>query len=273
MEEDKVSLRSLLTGMFNSTNSKVSSFVNRFYKNDGPSVLVGIWAARLQNTRHFQTLVNAAVDIAIDRGQKELTQMAEIPELRHPANAIQLDKVENFTMAFIQQHYEESVPMILRIVTGLATANPLKEASSTIVREEILEKPWFIVYDNINFPNRKSDQWIDNTDTFENRTTATIVICDKFPHARSIVASYERLCFQDLTPGASSREHLKTVSKHILVDVLRRSYTTYQDCSISVPTLSPLPTSKTITYPLPSMHIDQSSTVGNLEVINTIIKD
>ncbi|KAG0009475.1 hypothetical protein BGZ81_003375, partial [Podila clonocystis] len=141
------------------------------------------------------------------------------------------------------------------------------------VREEILEKPWFIVYDNINFPNRKSDQRIDNTDTFENGTTATIIICDKFPLARSIVGSYERLCFQDLTPGASSREHLKTVSKHILVDVLRRSYTTYQDCSVLVPTLSPLPVSKTVTYPLPSMHIDQSSTVGNLEVINTIIKD
>lgn len=40
-----------------------------------------------------------------------------------------------------------------------------------------------------------------------------------------------------------------------------------------VPTLSPLTVSKTIAYPLPSMKIDQSSTVGNLEVIDTIIKD
>ena len=59
MVDQQISLRSLLSGLLDSTDSKVKSFANRFYKNDGPSVLVGIWAARLKNTQHFKTLCNS----------------------------------------------------------------------------------------------------------------------------------------------------------------------------------------------------------------------
>ncbi|KAG0247890.1 hypothetical protein BG011_000766 [Mortierella polycephala] len=334
MAKHQISLRSLLSALFDSTDSEVNSYANRFYKNDGPSVLVGIWAARL-STQQFKTLAEAAADVVVNHGRTELKRMTQIPELRHPANAIQLDKVEDFTLAFIQKHFG---PLIFRVMTGLATGNQLKEPSSTVVmicsvllflqsqksnhfqmmmglylysagcpsgiadvlsqagistsrssilealkgmtaaaltkvRKEILEKPWFIVYDNINFPSRKSDQRIDNTDTFENGTTATVVICDAFPSAGNIKASYEMLCLDDLIPDKSSLKCLETVSKHILVDVLGRSCTTYQDCLKSVPAINPLAVSKTTTYPLPSMHIDQSSVVGNMEVIDTIIKD
>ncbi|KAG0316176.1 hypothetical protein BG000_004964, partial [Podila horticola] len=118
-----------------------------------------------------------------------------------------------------------------------------------------------------------SDQHVDNTDSFENGATATVVMCDTFPRSGNIRASYERLCIQDLIPDKSSFEHLKVISKHILVDVLRRSCETYKDCPRSAPAIRLLTVRKTTTYPLPSMHIDQSSVVGNLEIVDDIMKN
>ncbi|KAG0361113.1 hypothetical protein BGX24_005428 [Mortierella sp. AD032] len=52
----------------------------------------------------------------------------------------------------------------------------LTEAAMQELRTAIKSQPFFILYDNINFPNRKYDQRSHNKDTFENGTTATIVL-------------------------------------------------------------------------------------------------
>lgn len=134
MENEKVSLRALLEKLFTSTIHKHREFVNRFYKNDGPSTLVKRWTMDLENKQHFDTLVKTAADIVVKQGQKELSQLSRIPELRHPANDIQLDTLENFTLDFLQQRFEESGPLILRVLTGLATANAKKlNSPSTVI--------------------------------------------------------------------------------------------------------------------------------------------
>lgn len=60
--------------------------------------------------------------------------------------------------------------------TVMNALDQLTDSAMEELREAILKYPFFILYDNINFPNRKYDQRSHNKDTFENGTTATIVI-------------------------------------------------------------------------------------------------
>lgn len=148
----------------------------------------------------------------------------------------------------------------------------MTEAALKRIRQDVQNKPWFLVYDNINFASRKSDQWIDNADAFESGTTATVVMTDSYIMSDSIRPLYQWLCIQDLIPNEDSVAHIQAVSEKILIDVLERSSKTYEVCCRSTPAHTPLTKVKTITHPLPSMCIDQASVVGNLEVLTTVME-
>ncbi|KAF9536145.1 hypothetical protein EC957_012380, partial [Mortierella hygrophila] len=140
------------------------------------------------------------------------------------------------------------------------------------IRQDVQSKPWFLVYDNINFASPKSDQRIDNADAFESGTAATVVMTDDYITSDNIRPSYRRLCVQDLIPNEDSFAHIQAVSEKTLIDVLVRSCKTYQASRRSTPARCLLAQVKTITHPLPSMHIDQASIVGNLEVLITVME-
>jgi hypothetical protein len=140
------------------------------------------------------------------------------------------------------------------------------------IRQDVQDKPWFVVYDNINFASRKLDQRIDNADAFESGTTATVVMMDDYITSDSIKPSYQQLCLDDLIPDEDSCEHIQVFSENALIDVLARSSKAYEVCRRDPPTLRPLTPAKTITHPLPSMQINQASVVGNLEVLDTIME-
>lgn len=148
----------------------------------------------------------------------------------------------------------------------------MTDAALKKIRQAVVDAPWFLVYDNINFASRRSDQRIDNSDSFESGTTATVVMMDDMIASDDVRLSYQRLCPSDLIPGEDSYAHMQAVSEHALVEVLARSSENYNYCRKSTPTRHPLATVKTVTHPLPSMHIDQASVAGNLEVLNTIME-
>lgn len=140
------------------------------------------------------------------------------------------------------------------------------------IRQDVQDKPWFLVYDNINFASRKLDQRIDNADAYESGTTATVVMMDDYITSDCIKSSYQHLHLDDLIPDEDSVEHIKALSEKALIDVLMRSSKTFEVCRRSPPTLQPLKPAKTITHPLPSMLINQATVAGNLEVLNTVME-
>ncbi|KAG0347979.1 hypothetical protein BGZ54_004746, partial [Gamsiella multidivaricata] len=150
----------------------------------------------------------------------------------------------------------------------------LTKAALAKVQSMVLEQPWFLVYDNINIPNRKYDQRGNNIDTFENGTTATVVIGEDLGHPQAPAqVPRDPVTLMDLLPDNENRAHFRTVSQYNLVHVLQRHFDIYnRHCSIRIPALSPLPVKRTETFPMPSMKIDQSTVEGNLEIIETVMK-
>ncbi|GJJ69732.1 hypothetical protein EMPS_02080 [Entomortierella parvispora] len=333
LERHQVPLLAALRTLFNSTHPGTEKVLTYFYRDGGAAEVVGIWAA----TNKDKSFNKAVTAIVVKNGGAELNRLSKVEELRHPANAIDLDKLQTFELDFIQQHIEACAPTVLEVIKGLASVNSVKKSASTIVmicsvllflrsqksnhfqmmmglylyscgspsavvhllskasisvshtsvlralkgmtdaalekiRKAVVDKPWYLVYDNINFASRKSDQRIDNSDSFESGTMATVVMMDETISRDDIRLSYHRLCLSDLIPGADSYGHMQAVTENALLKVLARSSKGYDCCRKSDPARDKLATVKTVAHPLPSMHIDQSSVAGNLEVLNTIME-
>ncbi|KAG0198710.1 hypothetical protein BGX31_004484, partial [Mortierella sp. GBA43] len=148
----------------------------------------------------------------------------------------------------------------------------LTEDALNTVRAAISEHSWFLLYDNINFLNRKYDQRSDNKNTFENGTTATIVITKGVEKMRQVHDQRPAPYLGDILPDERSNLHFQTVFKFYLVKVLQRHYPTYERYSVSIPSMQPLKPEKTEAYPLPAMKIDQSTVEGNVDIIETLMK-
>ncbi|KAG0012513.1 hypothetical protein BGZ82_002575, partial [Podila clonocystis] len=138
------------------------------------------------------------------------------------------------------------------------------------VRHVVKTQSWYLVYDNINFPLRKSDQRSNNVDTFESGTTATVVIGDDLGTVDQLRPPFGLLRMEDLVPDDANVLHFKCFCRYHLVEILRRHNKSYQYCSVPIPKKDPLPIKKTMRFPLPSMPINQASVEGNMHVLNDI---
>lgn len=114
------------------------------------------------------------------------------------------------------------------------------------LRSKVMDRQWYLVYDNINIAHQKFDQRLENADSFDNGTVATVVMnkrLDRLERPQGHLSPYAQFPMMDLTPDASNYEHLSTVFGLYLVDVLRRHFNhNFRRCSIAIPSnLNPLP--------------------------------
>ncbi|KAF9979786.1 hypothetical protein BGZ65_006024 [Modicella reniformis] len=133
-------------------------------------------------------------------------------------------------------------------VTRQSVSTSLKGLTEDALREvrlAVLEHPWFLVYDNINFPNKKYDQRTGNTDSFENGTTATVVIAERPVNMKDGRNSYELLSVKDLAINEVDWLHFVCVSDFQFAEVLRRHFKTYKRFSNPVRPKEVLKTKKT----------------------------
>ncbi|ORZ26785.1 hypothetical protein BCR41DRAFT_318866 [Lobosporangium transversale] len=142
------------------------------------------------------------------------------------------------------------------------TRNSLQE-----VRSQVRKRPWYLLYDNIDMASRKYDQRSNNLDSFDNGTTATIVLGEDIGPDQDQDVLLISIC--TLIPR---QLHSRDVTRFHLVDVLQRHFTTY-GCSMDAPSIEPLEVKETKTYPLPALKIDQSTISGNIEILETIMGD
>ncbi|KAF9980256.1 hypothetical protein BGZ65_005350 [Modicella reniformis] len=140
------------------------------------------------------------------------------------------------------------------------------------VKEVVRTRAWLLVYDNINLAKRKYNQRIGNEDSFENGTTATIIVNERLHSIKKVRHQYDRLRIEDIIPDRDDEKHFLSVCRFHLVDVLKRRRMAFKNCSIKIPAKHILPAAKTQMHPLPSMHIDQSSVEGNLQILYHVMK-
>jgi hypothetical protein len=158
--------------------------------------------------------------------------------------------------------------------TILESLRRLSSDSLSRARYAAFRLQWMLLYDNINIRFQKYDQRINNSDTFESGTTATIVIGDDPGPMGRPEDYYHKLRFADLIPGETSNRFLKEARRYHLIDVLVRHHKdSFQHCSEPKLVIDLLKVTKSETYPLPAMHIDQSTIEGNKQIIEHIRKE
>ncbi|KAF9342950.1 hypothetical protein BGX26_006523, partial [Mortierella sp. AD094] len=145
----------------------------------------------------------------------------------------------------------------------------LTEDALKIVRAVVVEKPWILVYDNINIARRKYDQRLQSMDEFDSGTTASVIIGDYFS-GDFASDTYHRLCADDFLPSDANSQHFKKVCRFHLINAIKKNLDCYKGCKNEVPEINPLPVDTTTTYPLPAQKIDESTLEGNLAILESV---
>ncbi|KAI0704499.1 hypothetical protein C8T65DRAFT_741054 [Cerioporus squamosus] len=141
------------------------------------------------------------------------------------------------------------------------------------------DSPLGNVYDNINFMFRAAEQIMGKKDSQENGTCATAFTlydapCEKMRTA-DLVDSFQNappLAFKDIRlsqeENTSLREQLIWTVMNVVVQHGGESFSKYKaDVASHSPESHGIPVHKTEVFPMPAMNIDESSTVGNAQVL------
>ncbi|KAF9199782.1 hypothetical protein BGZ59_003696 [Podila verticillata] len=174
----------------------------------------------------------------------------------------------------------------------------LTEDARRRVREAVAILHWFLVYDNINIPNRHQHQRINNLDSFDNGTAATVVV---FPPNTPIATEVIK---PDLSvPGSAiffatkqeQNRHEDFCRLHVAHAIIRSSKSLSKSMapllkSMTSPPMSSAPSSespdddnpfafkaidnlkvhKTQAFPLELMPYNEATLAGNVEVLEAV---
>ncbi|KAG0081950.1 hypothetical protein BGZ93_002591 [Podila epicladia] len=105
--------------------------------------------------------------------------------------------------------------------TVLRSIQSLTTEEKAVAKNAATTKSWYLIHDNINMAFRKYDQRLDNQDSFESGTAATLVIQEEFNNL-GYKPGPINLQLSDLLPNEGNEQHLRSVIRHHLVGVLRR---------------------------------------------------
>ncbi|KAG1882050.1 hypothetical protein C8R48DRAFT_667742 [Suillus tomentosus] len=118
---------------------------------------------------------------------------------------------------------------------------------------------FMIVWDNLNIAFRVSEQRKDSKDHFDNGTTATLIPLIDIPNGH--LSLY-------FLPPRLTRLPIINFGPQDLLPSLEQ----FADNIKAPPVVLSIPVHQTEQYPLPAMHIDESSIDGALEVIDSIVR-
>nr|VWO97743.1 Pre-mRNA-splicing ATP-dependent RNA helicase PRP28 (EC [Ganoderma boninense] len=208
------------------------------------------------------------------------------PVAEEDKNGSAHDAIEDAIESASASTQSRAPPFLTSLLSrGIGLLKRFSEVCRASTRDAAKRGPCANVYDNINFMFKIAEQILGRKDSQENGTCATI-----FPlHQASrediktsdLLESFDKappLSFDDIlhTPVEaalfqSSLEHtlLRTV---VYSSDLFARFRPEVDASLPA-TDDQIPLTKTEPYPLPAMHIDESSTTGNAEVIDAIWKE
>jgi hypothetical protein len=143
---------------------------------------------------------------------------------------------------------------------------------------------FMIIWDNLNIAFRVGEQRKGSTDHFDNGTTATLiplfgVECGGLPlsvlpprKTRLPVLEFKREC--DLLPTLRQVLDIEAAQRWHIEEILFDAFPTlrkrFASSILPPPCVHDIPLHKTEQYPLPTMHIDESSLDGTINVFGCI---
>ncbi|KAJ7486375.1 hypothetical protein B0H11DRAFT_2410753 [Mycena galericulata] len=152
------------------------------------------------------------------------------------------------------------------------------------MRRMVQEKACMIVWDNLNIAFKVGEQRHDSKDTFENGTTATLIVLYGVLRGeleleileprttRKPVIDFDPM---DTLPSVEhiiqSRNSSLWHVRRVLLDRFPKLGAKFKDDHGDVPVIRAIPLHQTDQLPTPAMKIDESSLDGTMEVIDTII--
>ncbi|KFH63726.1 hypothetical protein MVEG_10419 [Podila verticillata NRRL 6337] len=146
------------------------------------------------------------------------------------------------------------------------------------VQKAVLNNDWYVVYDNINIAIKHHHQRVDKRDAFENGTAATVIL---IPDAKNNepVTVFRRIAegsrpeadifFPTATDVNLSRAACRA---HLSAAIVRSFPHAPTACMIPMQAIDEMDVIKTVTFPLPTMKIDESTISGNLSVLESITR-
>lgn len=145
-------------------------------------------------------------------------------------------------------------------------------------------RAFMIIWDNLNIAFRVGEQRSDSKDHFDNGCTATLVALygvdfGELPIHLKPVRDYRLPVVdfdaRDLLPSLEQATQLQEAQLWHIEDILFNAFpelrTRLSSKLLSPPSVLPIPLHTTEQYPLPAMHIDESSLEGTLKVLYAII--
>jgi hypothetical protein len=149
------------------------------------------------------------------------------------------------------------------------------------IKDAVTDNDWFIVYDNINIANKHHHQRIDKRDTFDNGTSATLIL---FPSDKNQSPATPPVLFRpkderpELTtdlffPKDIDMEVFQLICRaHVSSAIVRSLPKDSTAVAIPIPPIEKLEINKTALFPLQTMKLDESTISGNLAVLERITK-
>ncbi|KAF8163626.1 hypothetical protein B0H34DRAFT_837464 [Crassisporium funariophilum] len=171
----------------------------------------------------------------------------------------------------------------LSYTQAISKLKQLSEERLVETRRIAKTKAFMLIWDNLNIAFKVSEQRHDSKDHFDNGTTATLVPlygveCGELPLKPK--RTHRRLILEfgpeDLLPSREEAERVQAGQLWHIKDILYDAFPALRKHLKSfispLPTVQQIPVHKTEQYPLPAMHIDESSLEGTLGVMNTIFQ-
>lgn len=171
----------------------------------------------------------------------------------------------------------------LSYTQAISKLKQLSEERLKETRKIAKSKAFMLIWDNLNIAFKVSEQRQDSKDHFDNGTTATLVplygikrgelpLKPKRTHRRPILKFEPK----DFLPSCEESQRVQAGQLWHIKDILYDAFPALRKrlgSSISpLATVQQIPVHKTEQYPLPAMHIDESSLEGTLGVMNTIFR-
>jgi hypothetical protein len=159
----------------------------------------------------------------------------------------------------------------------------LSEEQLTETRNIAKTKAFMLIWDNLNIAFKVSEQRHDSKDHFDNGTTATLVPLygvkrGELPFNPKRTNRRQILKFgpEDLLPTREEAQRVQAGQLWHIMDILFDMFPSLRKrlaSSISPPpSVHQIPVHQTKQYPLPAMHIDESSLEGTLGVMDAIFR-
>ncbi|KAF8148588.1 hypothetical protein B0H34DRAFT_785583 [Crassisporium funariophilum] len=146
-------------------------------------------------------------------------------------------------------------------------------------------RKFMVIWDNLNIPFTVTEQRQNSKDHFNNGTTATLVplygvefggLPASLKPPRTLHAPILNFTAEDLLPSAEECLRVQAGQHWHIMDILYDTFPTLRmklQASIDPPpSVMQIPVHKTEQYPLPAVHIDESSLEGTLQVFDAIFR-